>query len=89
LQCQIRFDKRSTLFEDQELVDQLFLGIEYGYFQHVAMRQARAPGTPLAVQGQITELRPAQIVAVVTLTALGRPETNLPWMTTNYAGKDR
>jgi biotin synthase len=61
--------------EPEELVDQLFLGIEYGCFQHAAMRRVRVPGTPLAVQGQITELRLAQIVAVVTLAALGCPET--------------
>ncbi len=59
----------------EELVEQLFLGIEYGCFQHAAMRRVYIPGSPLAEQGQITELRLAQITAVVTLASLGCPDT--------------
>lgn len=59
----------------QELVDQLFLGIEYGCFQHAAMRRVYVPGSPLARRGQITEQRLAQVVAVVTLATLGCPQT--------------
>lgn len=58
-----------------ELVEQMFLGIEAGCFQHAAMRRVRLPGSPLADRGQITELRLAQVVAVVTLATLGCPET--------------
>ncbi len=58
-----------------ELVEQMFLGIEAGCFQHAAMRRVWLPGSPLANRGQVTELRLAQVVAVVTLAALGCPET--------------
>lgn len=53
----------------QELVDNMFIGIELGCTQHAAMRRVAVPGVPLSVHGQITELRLAQIVAVVTLAA--------------------
>lgn len=59
----------------QELVDQLFLGIEYGCFQHAAMRRVWMPNSPLAQHGQISELRQAQVVAVVALASLGCPDT--------------
>ncbi len=59
----------------EELVEQMFLGIEYGCFQHAAMRRVFVPGMPLSSRGQITELRLAQVVAVVTLATLGCKET--------------
>ncbi len=59
----------------EELVEQIFLGVDYGCFQHAAMRRVFVPGMPLSDRGQITELRLAQIVAVVTLAALGCQET--------------
>jgi biotin synthase len=59
----------------QELVDQLFLGIDMGCYQHAAMRRVPVPNTPLAKKGQISNLRLAQVVAVVTLAAIGCPET--------------
>lgn len=59
----------------EELADQIFLGIEYGCFQHAAMRRTRLPGAPLACRGQITERRLAQVVAVVTLATSGCAET--------------
>jgi len=60
----------------QELVDQLWLGIEFGCFQHAAMRRVYLPDAPLAHHGQITELRLAQIVAVVALASLACPATD-------------
>jgi biotin synthase len=54
----------------EELAEQIFLGIEYGCFQHAAMRRVSIPSSPLAHQGQITELRLAQIVAIVTLATI-------------------
>lgn len=54
----------------QEIVDNFFIGIELGCFQHAAMRRVAVPGVPLSVYGQITELRLAQIVAVITLATL-------------------
>jgi biotin synthase len=60
----------------EELIDQMFIGIEFGCFQHAAMRRVCVPGTPLSSRGQITELRLAQIVAVVTLAAFGCKETS-------------
>ncbi|HWQ42024.1 MAG TPA: hypothetical protein VN456_08325 [Desulfosporosinus sp.] len=54
----------------QEIVDNFYIGIELGCFQHAAMRRVAVPGVPLSVHGQITELRLAQIVAVITLATL-------------------
>lgn len=59
----------------EELVEQMFLGVEYGCFQHAAMRRVYVPGLPLADRGQITELRLGQVVAVVSLATLGCQET--------------
>jgi biotin synthase len=59
----------------EELADQIFLGLEYGCFQHAAMRRVYIPAAPLAASGQITELRLAQVVAVVVLAMLGCAET--------------
>ncbi len=58
-----------------ELVEQLWLGIEHGCFQHAAMRRVWVPGSPLSQRGQITELRLAQVVAVVALASLACRET--------------
>lgn len=55
---------------NEEIVDNFFIGIELGCFQHAAMRRIAVPGVPLSVHGQITELRLAQIVAVITLATL-------------------
>jgi biotin synthase len=59
----------------EELADQMFIGIDYRCSQHTAMRRVYVPETPLASRGQITERRLAQIVAVVTMAALGSNET--------------
>lgn len=53
-----------------EIVDQIMLGLEYGCFQHAAMRRVNVPGGPLAGKGEISELRLAQHVAVVALAML-------------------
>ncbi|HOD84202.1 MAG: biotin synthase [Planctomycetes bacterium ADurb.Bin126] len=58
-----------------ELVEQMFLGVEYGCFQHAAMRRVAVSGVPLTRNGQITERRLAQVVAVVALATLACPET--------------
>lgn len=57
----------------QELVDNMFLGIELGCTQHAAMRRVAVPGAPLSIHGQISELRLAQIVAVVALASFSTP----------------
>jgi len=60
----------------EEMVEQMFLGIDYGCFQHAAMRRVFVPTVPLARRhGQITERRLAQVVAVVALATLECPET--------------
>ena len=59
----------------QEMVEQMFLGIDYGCFQHAAMRRVYVPAAPLARHGQITERRLAQVVAVVALATVGLEET--------------
>ncbi len=58
-----------------ELVEQLFLGIEYGCVQHAAMRRVYVDGMPLAQYGQISELRLAQVTAVVALASMACPQT--------------
>jgi biotin synthase len=60
----------------EELVDQIMIGIEGGCFQHAAMRRVYLPASPLAYRGQITELRLAQVVAVVALASLACPNTD-------------
>jgi len=59
----------------EELVEQIYMGIEYGCFQHAAMRRVYIASAPLAHYGQISELRLAQVCAVVTLATLGCSET--------------
>jgi biotin synthase len=59
----------------EEIVEQLWVGIDFGCFQHAAMRRVALPHNPLYRFGQITEQRLAQIVAVVTLATLSCPET--------------
>jgi biotin synthase len=59
----------------EELTDQIFIGLEYGCFQHAAMRRVYVPSAPLSPHGQISELRLAQVTAVVTLATLACPET--------------
>jgi biotin synthase len=59
----------------EEMIEQMFLGIEYGCFQHAAMRRVYVPGVPLSRNGQITERSLAQVTAVVTLATLGCSET--------------
>lgn len=58
----------------EEMAEQIFRGVDYGCFQHGAMRRVLIPSSPLAKYGQITELRLAQITAVVALSALLSPE---------------
>jgi biotin synthase len=59
----------------EEIVEQLWVGIDYGCFQHAAMRRVALPHSPLYARGQITEQRMAQIVAVVALATLACPNT--------------
>ncbi|MBA4387402.1 MAG: radical SAM protein [Verrucomicrobia bacterium] len=59
----------------QELAQQIMVGVQYGCFQHCAMRRIAVPGSPLARRGQITEQRLAQITAVLALATLECKET--------------
>lgn len=56
-----------------QLVDNMFIGIELGCTQHAAMRCVAVPGTPMARYGQISELRLGQVVAVVALASFKTP----------------
>ncbi|MDR1959077.1 MAG: hypothetical protein LBQ54_08545 [Planctomycetaceae bacterium] len=58
----------------EELTEQIFLGLEYKCFQHATMRRIRFPGSPLFDRGIISELRLAQITAVVALAMIDNPE---------------
>ena len=57
----------------EQLVDNIFIGIEMGITQHAAMRRVAVPGAPLAKYGQISELRLAHIVAVISLCSVTVP----------------
>lgn len=56
-----------------EIVDNMFIGIELGCTQHASMRRVAVPGAPLARYGQISELRLGQFVAVVALASFSTP----------------
>jgi biotin synthase len=56
-----------------ELVDNIFIGIEMGITQHATMRRVAVPGAPLAKRGQISELRLAHISAVIALCSVTVP----------------
>lgn len=56
-----------------EVVENMFIGIELGCTQHAAMRRVAVPGSPLAQHGQISELRLGQFVAVVALASFTAP----------------
>jgi biotin synthase len=58
----------------QEIVDRVFLGLEYGPIQLSAMRRAFVPGLPITERGQISHLRLAQITAVLTLISVSYPQ---------------
>lgn len=57
----------------EQLTDNIFIGIEMGITQHAAMRRVAVPGSPLAHYGQISELRLAHIVAVISLCSVTVP----------------
>ena len=57
-----------------EIVDNMFIGIELGCTMHAAMRRVAVPGAPLAKYGQISNLRLGQFVAVVALASFTVPE---------------
>ncbi|MDR2355302.1 MAG: radical SAM protein [Clostridiales Family XIII bacterium] len=57
----------------EQLVDNMFIGIELGCTQHAAMRREPVPGSPLAGRGQISNLRLGQIAAVVALATFSMP----------------
>ncbi|MGI6361458.1 MAG: radical SAM protein [Bacillota bacterium] len=60
----------------EEIVDNLFIGIDKGCTQYAVMRRVAVPGTPLAKYGQISNLRLAQLVAVVALATFSMPTMN-------------
>ena len=59
----------------RELAEQLLLGVEHGCVGHAAMRRVYLPSSPLAAYGQISELRLAQVTAVVALATVACPAT--------------
>lgn len=56
-----------------ELVENIFIGIDMGVYQHAAMRRVAVPGAPLYERGMISELRLAHIVACIALTSVTVP----------------
>ena len=57
----------------EELARQICENRELECFQHAAMRRVPVPGSRLAALGQISEIRLAQVVAVVTLSQAANP----------------
>lgn len=57
----------------EEIVENMFIGIDLGCTQHAVMRRVAVPGTPLARYGQISNLRLGQMVAVVALATFSMP----------------
>ena len=58
----------------EELAEQIWLGVELPCVQHGAMQRFSVPGSPLYKYGQISLSRLSQIVAVVVLATIGKPE---------------
>lgn len=56
-----------------QLVENIYIGVEMGITQHAAMRRVAVPGAPLAKYGQISELRLAHIVAVIAICTVTVP----------------
>ena len=54
----------------EEIVDQMFMGLEFGPCQHAVMRRFPVPGSPLFHHGRLPLARLAQVVAVVALATL-------------------
>ncbi|MBP7049860.1 MAG: hypothetical protein KBE65_02490 [Phycisphaerae bacterium] len=57
----------------EEVVEQIFMGMELGPCQHAMMRRFPVPGSPLFHHGRLPLARLAQVVAVVALATLGTP----------------
>ena len=57
----------------EEIVDNMYIGIDLGCTQHSVMRRVSVPGTPLAGYGQISNLRLGQLTAVVALATFSMP----------------
>ncbi len=58
----------------EELVEQIWLGVDLPCRQHGAMQRFPVPGSPLYHHGQISLSRLSQIVAVITLATIGKRE---------------
>jgi len=58
----------------EELVEQIWLGVDLPCRQHGAMQRFPVPGSPLYSKGQVSLQRLAQIVAVVVLATIGKKE---------------
>lgn len=54
----------------EEVVEQIFMGMELGPCQHAVMRRFPVPGSPLFHHGRLPLARQAQVVAVVAMATL-------------------
>lgn len=70
----------------EELVAEMFRGIQYGAANHASMWRVPAPGTPLAGSGWISEAELAKVVAVTrlvvcdTIRAMGVHEPRMSYL---------
>jgi len=58
----------------QEIVDLIFLGFDYKSIQQSAMRRYMITDSPIMERGQISQLRLAQIVAIIALASVSFPD---------------
>jgi len=60
----------------EEIFDRVFMNYEYGLVQQSAMRRTYIPSLPISGRGVISQMRLAQITAIITLSAVSHPEIN-------------
>ncbi len=58
----------------EEIFDRVFLNYQYGLVQQSAMRRTYMPSLPISKRGVISQLRLAQITAIIALSSLSYPE---------------
>jgi len=58
----------------EEIFERVFLNYKYGLVQQSAMRRTFIPSLPISKRGVISQLRLAQITAIISLSAVSYPD---------------
>jgi biotin synthase len=58
----------------EEIFNRVFLNYKYGLVQQSAMRRTYIPSLPISKRGLISQLRLAQITAIITLSSVSYPD---------------